>query len=125
MDHYKNPRNFGKPEWKGEYFWEEMNPSCGDKIGMGLKLAAGGKKISEVRFWGEGCVVSMASASMLTEKVKEMGDLEKVENLKSEDVLKMLGGKEAIPVARLRCALLGLTALKRALGKKEDENGVD
>lgn len=125
LDHYKNPRNFGKPDFTRDYSWEEFNPSCGDKIGMALKLDAEKKKVVGVSFWGEGCVVSTASASMLTEKILELKDTEKLKVLKGDDILKMLGGKEMIPPARLRCAFLSLEVMRRALGiGKGEENGL-
>ena len=68
--------------------------------------------MNEVRFDGDGCAISMASASMLTEKVKGR-HLEEVGRLTREDVLQMIG----IPLSpvRLKCALTGFVALGRAL----------
>lgn len=123
LDHYKNPRNFGKPDWKEGTVSEEVNPSCGDKIGLALKFSE--DKVVDVRFWGEGCVVSMAAASMLTEYIKQK-ERQDIEEMKGEDVLTLLGGREMIPPARLRCAFLGLEALRKALGvKKGAGDGVD
>jgi nitrogen fixation NifU-like protein len=121
LDHYKNPRNFGKPDnWLTEYRWEEFNPSCGDKIGIAVKVRTGKNRnkgeVTDIRFWGEGCVVSMASASLLTEEVRKRKSITSIRELTPEDVFKMLGGKETIPPARFRCALLSLESLKRAMG---------
>ena len=132
MDHYKNPRNYGRPtDWKTKYIWEEVNPSCGDRVGVALKVVrrrsdkgatstiTGGVEedgeVEEARFWGEGCVVSMAAASMLTEYIKRKS-LKEVKRMAGEEVLELLGGEQMIPAARLRCALLGLEAMKRAIG---------
>src|SRR5690625_3469503 len=67
LDHYKHPRNRG--EFADEAMTIEMNnPTCGDRIFLQLKVD--GDKIEDVRFTGEGCSISMASASMMTQAVK-------------------------------------------------------
>ena len=69
LDHYKNPRNFGhltKPDAKVE----EGNVTCGDRIIIEIAVKNG--TLEDIRFSGEGCAISQASASMLTEKVKGM-----------------------------------------------------
>ncbi len=113
LDHYKNPRNFGKLKTgKGTAF--ESNPSCGDKIGVAIKVNKKGE-IGKISFWGEGCVVSMAAASMLTEEVMKRKKLENIKKINEETVLEMLGGKKNVPPARFRCALLGFNTLRSAL----------
>jgi len=111
LQHYKTPRNFGALAG-AEMVGEESNPLCGDHIRFQLKLDPTHHTVSEVRFDGDGCAISMASASMLTEKVKGQ-PLESVAHLSRDDVLKMLG----IPLSpvRIKCALTGFTALGRAL----------
>ncbi len=114
LDHYKNPRNFGRLK-KPDVSYSEENVTCGDKIGMELKFKVQNSKfkiIEDVRFWGEGCAVSMASSSLLTQKVKGM-DVLRVKNLGKEDILKLLG-IELTPT-RLKCALLPLEVLQKAL----------
>ena len=66
LDHYKDPRNFGSLD-SPDASHEEDNPLCGDRIRMEIKLS--NDKLSAVRFSGEGCAISMASASLLTEAV--------------------------------------------------------
>lgn len=110
LDHYKNPRNFGRIAGAtGES--REENVSCGDEIGMSVRVVDG--VIEEVGFEGYGCAVAMASASMLTEKVWGMSS-HAVNNLAEEDVVELLGFKPT--PSRMRCALLPLQALKSALG---------
>jgi nitrogen fixation protein NifU and related proteins len=70
LDHYKNPHNFGHltaPDAKVE----ENNVTCGDRITMEINVNSF-NEITDIRFAGEGCAISQASASMLTQKVKGM-----------------------------------------------------
>jgi nitrogen fixation protein NifU and related proteins len=117
LQHYKSPRNFGSLEG-AEFVGEESNPLCGDHIRIQLRLDAARGTVEQVRFDGDGCAISMASASMLTEKVKgrPMGD---VMQLTRDDVLKMIG----IPLSpvRIKCALTSFTALGRALHPESAE----
>jgi nitrogen fixation NifU-like protein len=106
LDHYKNPRNFGRLE-HADISHEEENPLCGDVIGLDMNLREG--VIDEVRFHGRGCAISQASASLLTERLKGM-PLEEAKQLDKEDVLEELGIE--ISAARLKCALLSLKVLK-------------
>ena len=113
LDHYKHPRNFGSLD-KPDVSHEENNPFCGDKISMQCKVEK--QKLKIARFSGEGCVISMAAASMLTEKAKsmEIGDLRKLDK---SDMLKMLGLGRRLSPTRLKCALLPLEALQKAIAK--------
>mgnify|MGYP001160719962 CR=1 FL=1 len=106
LDHYKNPRNFGRLE-NPDISHEELNPLCGDVIGMDLKLADG--RIEDVRFHGRGCAISQASASLLTERIKGK-TLAEAKEIGKEDVLEELGIE--ISAARIKCALLSLKVLK-------------
>lgn len=113
LDHYKNPRNFGRLEKPGASY-EAGNPLCGDVIGMEIKtiIHHPSSVIQDIRFWGEGCAISQASASMLTEKVKGK-NLEEIKKIGKEEILKMLG-IELSPV-RLNCALLPLEVLQKTI----------
>ena len=86
LDHGKNPRNLGKFEnfnkdAKGH------NPLCGDKVHVYLKLDEN-KKISDIKFEGEGCAISMASASIMTELMKNTEEPDVKELI--DDFLKMI-----------------------------------
>jgi nitrogen fixation protein NifU and related proteins len=111
LQHYRSPKNFGQldhPDFTGE----ESNPLCGDHIRMDIRLDPTKQKIAEVRFSGDGCAISMASASMLTQKL--IGQpLSAVEKVSRDDVLQLV----AIPLSpvRVKCALTGFAALGRAL----------
>jgi nitrogen fixation NifU-like protein len=114
LDHYRNPRNFGSLK-SCDYKAKDANPLCGDKLVMEIKVSGAGK-ISEAKFHGIGCAISQASASMLTEKLKGM-TLAQAGKIGNDDIYKML----AVPISqsRVKCALLGLSTLKKALrGKK-------
>ncbi|MDE1819595.1 MAG: SUF system NifU family Fe-S cluster assembly protein [Euryarchaeota archaeon] len=112
LDHYKRPRNFGHldhPDLTGS----ENNPLCGDRITVELSLDGAKKTIQDVKFNGDGCAISVASASMLTSKIKGQ-PLAQVSKTHRQDVEKML----AIPLSpvRIKCALTSLKALANALG---------
>ena len=109
LDHYKNPRNFGKI-MNATVHHHEYNPLCGDEIEMFLVIRD--KKVADVKINGHGCAISQASASMLSEKVKGKS-LEELKKLTKEDILEMLG----IPISavRLKCALLSLDTLKNSI----------
>jgi len=106
LDHYQNPRHHGELE-DPDISQEEYNPLCGDRLVLQLKLED--DHVADVKFHGEGCAISQASASMLTELV-EGKSVDELKALTKEDILDMLG----IPIGpvRLKCALLPLKALK-------------
>lgn len=108
LDHYRNPRNFGHLE-NADVTAEDLNPLCGDKIRVELKV--GGGKIEDVRFSGKGCAISQASMSMLTESLRGQR-LEDVARMPKEAVLENVG--IGISPARMKCAMLGLKVLKTA-----------
>jgi nitrogen fixation NifU-like protein len=110
LDHYKHPRNFGElPDATSRS--HTTNPLCGDELDFFLKFD--GHTISDVKFTGRGCTISMASASMLSEKLKGMS-LEEIKKLGQSDVLKNLGVE--VNPARLKCATLSLEAVQQAIG---------
>ena len=107
LDHYKNPRNYGTLEHP-DFTYEDDNPLCGDRIRIDVKLDEEGR-VAAVRFSGQGCAISQASASMLTEEI--MGKtLEELRRFDKDALLEMLG-IQLSPV-RLKCALLSLKVLK-------------
>ncbi len=114
LDHFKNPRNFGrlnKPTAGFKFF----NSACGDVISMEVKTGtkpSNSKTIADIKFQGEGCAVSMASASLLTDFVKGK-KVQDILSLTTEDVLKLLG--ITLTPSRLKCALLPLETLQKTL----------
>lgn len=100
LDHYRNPRNF--EEGGDEYYQTEVtNPSCGDT--MEVFVLVEDEEIVDARFVGEGCAISMASASILSQEIQGE-DIEELERYDRDKVLEILG-IEITPM-RLKCALL-------------------
>ena len=109
LDHYRNPRNFGTLE-QADVSSQLDNPVCGDVVRLDLQVRDG--RVTEARFSGQGCVLCMASASMLTEEVVGR-TVEDLEMLQEEDIFKMLG--ITLGPVRAKCALLPLRALQEGL----------
>ncbi|GAP64494.1 nitrogen fixation protein NifU and related proteins [Ardenticatena maritima] len=110
LDHYRHPRNKGKLP-NADISHEEHNPVCGDRIHMDIKLED--DHIADIKWDGEGCTISQASASILSEMVKGKS-IEEVRQLSKEDLLEQLG-METLTPARIKCALLSLKVLKAGL----------
>ena len=106
LDHYKNPRNYGRLDHP-DITHEEDNPLCGDVVGMDFQIKDG--VIEDIRFHGRGCAISQASASLLTERLKGVA-LDEAKKIDKNDVLGELGIQ--ISPARIKCALLPLKVLK-------------
>lgn len=109
MDHYRHPRNHGTLEHP-DCEAEGKNPLCGDEVEIDVEVADG--KIAAIRFAGNGCAVSQAATSMLTELVEGL-PVEEAAALPSQAIIDELG----IPLSamRVKCAVLGLGTLKVAL----------
>lgn len=128
MDHYKNPRNRGKFE-DGARTVDLNNPTCGDRISLQLQVEDG--IVKDARFTGEGCSISMSSASMMTEAVKgrtyeeamdlanRFSSLMKGEPAEFEDYedIEALSGVNKFP-ARIKCATLAWNALKKGINEE-------
>jgi nitrogen fixation protein NifU and related proteins len=116
LEHYRQPHNFGTLEHP-DAVHEGHNPLCGDRITMMLSLSEDGI-VRDVAFSGRGCAISQASASLLTDEIKGHS-LSEVEAMTSQDILDLLGIE--ISPARLKCALLSLDTLQRALHDRDAE----
>ena len=133
LDHSRRPRNFGElPDATTSASGD--NPSCGDEITVQLKLGADGH-LDDVKFHGDGCSICMASASMMTTKIKHKGradaealrgefqamlanhvgtDADAAPPSKSLGDLRLLQGVRKFP-QRIKCATLAWHALRQAL----------
>ena len=142
LDHGKNPRNLRKTEnfnkdAKGH------NPLCGDKVHVYLKLNEN-KKLEDISFEGQGCAISMASASIMTDllKGKEEKEVKEIVNdflemIKEKDEIKTnllkddektklmcLSGVKQYPM-RVKCATLSWHTLTSAIDKPQNEINVE
>lgn len=127
MDHYKNPRNHGVLE--DGVTVNLNNPTCGDRIQLTMKVEEG--IVQEAKFEGEGCSISMSSASMMTQavkgkKIEEALQLSKIFSDmmlgKEYDDSIDLGDIEALQgvckfPARIKCATLAWKALEKGLNE--------
>lgn len=109
LDHWKNPHNFGKLK-KPTIEIKEANPLCGDEIQLQLSIRNG--KVADVKFHGEGCALSQAGSSILTDAIKGKTVAE-INKLTEDKFLKIIGIKPN--PARLKCVLLSFIALQKAL----------
>jgi nitrogen fixation NifU-like protein len=111
MDHYLHPRNFGPVE--GPHFTGEAeNRVCGDRITIHLVIEPISGRIEKAMFQGEACLISIVSASVLTERVK--GRPRKEAGLLGQAELLDLLDAPLSPIRR-DCALVPLNALRNAL----------
>ena len=113
LEHYRRPHNFGTLEHP-DASYEGSNPLCGDRLTLMLDLDDSGK-VTDVAFTGRGCAISQASASLLTDTLRGR-PAEELLRLGKDDVLDLLGIE--ISPARLKCALLSLDTLQRALAER-------
>ncbi|MGH2365251.1 MAG: Fe-S cluster assembly sulfur transfer protein SufU [Chloroflexota bacterium] len=125
LDHYKRPRNKGALE-PHTVRAEGNNPLCGDEIQLDVNLRNG--DIADIAFSGSGCSISQASASMMTEAVKDKGvagaeqlialfkEMMRGQAVEVDELgdLEALQGVQKFPV-RIKCALLAWTTLEEAL----------
>ena len=135
LEHYRSPRN--KSELPDKTVEIHMrNPTCGDEIRLQLRVE--GDRIADARFVGQGCSISQAAVSMMTQIIKgrslsEADDVAErfkammhgdadVARDKSMGDLRALAGVSKFPV-RVKCALLGFDALQEALKKTAEGEG--
>lgn len=127
MDHYKNPRNKGVLE-EGSLTVNMNNPTCGDRIQLTMKVEDG--MVTDSKFEGEGCSISMSSASMMTQAIKgkSVEDAVKLSKIFSEIMqgndydeddldlgdIEALQGVAKFP-ARIKCATLAWKAMEKGL----------
>lgn len=109
ISHYEHPHNKGAIK-NPSISMHEHNMVCGDDITIYLKIED--NKVKDVKFSAEGCAISIASASMLTDFIKEKS-IEEIEKMGVKDIIDLIGFDPG--PARLHCATLSLKALKEAI----------
>lgn len=136
LDHYKNPRHKGLREpYEAEV--HHVNPSCGDELTLRVHLSADGKTVEDVSYDAQGCSISQASTSVMTEELVGLPVADAMEKLHSfEEMITSRGTKEGDPEAigdgiafagvskfpaRLKCALLGWKAFEAATSEALDK----
>jgi nitrogen fixation NifU-like protein len=110
LEHAASPRNQGHLK-NVDAKAHLANPLCGDEIS--IEIEKKGNSLKDIKFFGTGCIIMKASASLLTEEVKRIKSIKKIRSLTEKDVYKLLG--EELTSARQKCANLSLEAIKKAL----------
>ncbi|MFA5986316.1 MAG: SUF system NifU family Fe-S cluster assembly protein [Parcubacteria group bacterium] len=109
LDHYHNPRNAGTIDAPTHKCCAD-NPTCGDKICVTLMIDD--DHITDVKFTGDGCAISQAAASLVTEKISGNTVVNALK-LTRNDITEMLGVE--IGIGRIKCALLGIETIQKAI----------
>ncbi len=117
LDHYENPSHWGTLDHP-TFEIRDLNPLCGDEVRIQARLDDE-CRLSELRFEGKGCVISLAAASMLLEVV-EGKTLDEVKKMGRQDMLDLLG--VPLTTMRVKCAMLPLRALEKAIHRYEDND---
>jgi len=112
LDHFRHPRNYGGVV-DPDVSYEAFNPLCGDRIRIEVKLDQ--TTITEARFKGDGCAISTAAASLLTELITG-SQLEAVAAIADGKLIAAL--ESNIQPGRVQCALLPLEALRAGLKER-------
>ncbi len=132
LDHSRKPRNYGELEPPCAHAHGD-NPSCGDEVDLFVRFDDEGR-ITDIKFSGQGCAISQASASMMTLKVKGKAKAEAAalgedfrrvvtgdgvpENMDALGELQLLEGVQKFP-QRVKCAMLAWRALQQTMAEDE------
>ena len=112
LDHFRHPRNYGSLP-APDISYEEFNPLCGDRIRIEVKLK-NQSLVEDIRFKGDGCAISIAAASLLTELIVGI-DVGALEAISDDGLISAL--ESDIKPERKQCALLPLEALRAGLSE--------
>ena len=109
LDHFRHPRNYGDLT-APDISYENLNPLCGDRIRIQVRI--NDSIVEEARFKGDGCAISLAAASLLSEMIRGI----RIDELANVSDSRLIAALESdIKPARIACALLPLEALRAGL----------
>ncbi|QZA87552.1 iron-sulfur cluster assembly scaffold protein [Salinarchaeum sp. IM2453] len=108
LDHYKNPRNYGELE-DPTYSHIGENPMCGDEIQVDVQIDETNGTIENIAFQGDGCAISLAAASLLSEELQGE-NIETLQEMDRDDIIDLLGVE--ISPMRVKCAVLAEKVLQ-------------
>lgn len=112
LDEYKNPQHKGRLA-QADLQIEAVNSSCGDEVIIYARTTGDKQQIVDLRWEGEGCVISQASMSLLSQKIISEGlTVQQVAQLKQSDLLALLG-METISAGREKCLMIGVRAFQK------------
>ena len=111
LEHYHNPKNFGEPSFTPTNSAKVTNLSCGDELEVWLKINTDGL-IEDISFTGEGCSISIATASLLYDTLKGK-NIDYIKTLNEDFAVDLIG--IPLTISRIKCAALSVDALKKSL----------
>lgn len=117
IDHFRHPKNIGSiknPDGQGEV----GNMVCGDQLSFFLKVEKG--KIKDVKFLSFGCASNIATASIMTERVKGL-TIEEAKKFKWAEIVDDLGG---LPQQKIHCSVMAVEGLKKAIADYEARQAI-
>lgn len=112
LDEAKNPANFGELA-QADLKETSYNASCGDLIKVTIKLNSDKTKVENIKWTGEGCTISVAAMSLLSQKLIGV-ELSKIKKMTTQDMLDLLE-IETISTGRLKCLLIGLSGVQKSI----------
>jgi nitrogen fixation NifU-like protein len=117
LNHFLKPKNIGEIK-NADAYAEIGNMVCGDQLSFTIKVEKG--KIKDVKFLSFGCASNIATASIMTEKVKGMS-LEKAKNYDWNKIVADLGG---LPQQKLHCSVMAVQGLRKVIQNYEEKEGI-
>jgi len=113
LEHFRHPKNIGSMD-KPDGFAQIGNAVCGDQLDFFLKVEKG--KVKDVKFLSFGCASNIATASVMTEKIKGM-TIEQAKKYPWQKIVAELGG---LPQQKIHCSVMAVQGLKKALADYEE-----